>query len=349
MVEKYNIEELIVRFLKQEINEDEFRYLESWLKEDEGHKAYFFDLKNISDLFEQPYHRSTSDETSWQKMYARIENLHEETLPHGKSRIRDSFWLSVAKYAAVAILALGLGWGIHDFQPKVPFTVPTEKVLTWNEIQVPKGGRANSVTLSDGTKVILNAGTTFKYPNVFDEENRKVYLEGEAYFEVTASQEKPFIVKLDRQDITVLGTTFNVQAYEGESYSIVTLLKGQVALETFNDTGEVTGHALLKPNQQALSDNHDGTIALSNVDASLANAWINGAYKFKDEPLSLILKRLENYYDIRIHLDDPELGEVLYTGTFSLDQDILDVLRVIDHERRLVFKRIKKDIFITSK
>ena len=76
---------------------------------------------------------------------------------------------------------------------------------------------------------------------------------------------------------------------------------------------------------------------------------INGEYKFKDEPLASIVKRLENYYNVNIHLDDKRLEKIRYTGTFSLDQDILDVFRIIDYEKQFTFKRVKKDIFITSK
>lgn len=112
---------------------------------------------------------------------------------------------------------------------------------------------------------------------------------------MTKNEEKPFVVKLNKQDITVLGTTFNVQAYENESYSVVTLLSGRIMLEAFNEFSESTGRMFMKPNQCALADNESGSISLSEVNASLTNAWINGEYKFKDEPLSSIVKRLENF------------------------------------------------------
>lgn len=107
----------------------------------------------------------------------------------------------------------------------------TEKDVVYNEIHVRKGGRANTVFLSDGSKVILNAATTFRYPTSFNGKNRQVYLDGEAYFEVSKDVEKPFVVKLKKQEITVLGTTFNVQAYAHEPYSEVTLLTGQILLK----------------------------------------------------------------------------------------------------------------------
>ena len=345
MSEKYNIEELIIRFLQQDINEEELHYLESWLEEDAEHKSYFFGLKSISDSSRRSFFsKEEVNEASWQRMLARIEKHQEKNPSLGKSRTRD-LWFSCVKYAAIIIFAIGAGWGIHEFQRKIHRSDLAEKDLVYNEIDVQKGGRANTVLLSDGSKVILNAATTFRYPTSFDGEKRQVYLDGEAYFEVSKNSEKPFVVKLKKQEITVLGTIFNVH----ESYSEVTLLTGRILLEAFNERGESMSRMYLKPDQKALSDNSTGSVSLQEVNASLSNAWINGEYKFKDESLASIVKRLENYYNVNIHLDDKRLEKIRYTGTFSLDQDILDVFRIIDYEKQFTFKRVKKDIFITSK
>ena len=348
MSEKYNIEELIIRFLQQDINEEELRYLESWLEEDAEHKSYFFGLKGISDSSRRSFFsKEEVNEASWQKMLARIDKHQEKNPSLGKSRTRD-LWISYVKYAAIIIFAIGAGWGIHEFWNSSSSYLAEEKIV-YNEIHVPKGGRTNTIILSDGTKVILNAATIFKYPVNFNGEKRQVYLSGEAYFEVAKNKEKPFIVKLDNQEITVLGTTFNVQAYKNDTHSSVTLLSGQIGLEAFNEFNESTGYILMKPNQYALTDNKSGSVFVSDVDASLENAWLDGVYKFKDESLLSIAKRLENYYDVHIHLNDSRLEKIRYTGTFSLEQDIMDVLRIIDYEKQFVFRRVKKDIYITNK
>ena len=215
-------------------------------------------------------------------------------------------------------------------------------------VEAPLGAKTRLV-LPDSTLVWLNAGSLLLYAREFNGETRCVYLNGEANFKVAKDLEKPFIVKTEYMDIEALGTVFNVQAYSEDSCSLVTLLSGQVSLETFNEMGEKADHALLAPNQSALTDNRKGSISLINVDPSLVNAWIKGIYKFKDEPLSTIVKRLENYYNIHIHLGNSQLGQIRYTGTFSLDQDILDVFRIIDHEKQFVFTRTGNDLYIKSK
>lgn len=346
---KYNIEELIIRFLQQDINEEELRFLESWLEEDAEHKSYFFELKNISDSSRRSFFsKEKVNEASWQKMLVRIEKQYEKELSLGKSRIRD-LWISCVKYAVVAIVAIVLGYGAHAFYGNASSSFWAEEEVTYNEITVQKGGRANTVILSDGTKVVLNAATTLRYPSSFNGKKRQVYLDGEAYFNVAKSAEKPFVVKLKKQDITVLGTCFNVQAHSTDSHSEVTLKSGKILLEAFNEKGETMSRMFMKPNQKALSDNQTGSVSLQEVDSYLSDAWVRGTYKFKDEPLSAIFKRLENYYDVKIHVEDKRLDQVKYTGTFSLDQDILEVFRIIDYDKRLTFKRVKKDIFITSK
>lgn len=175
MSEKYNIEELIIRFLQQDINEEELRYLESWLEEDAEHKSYFFGLKGISDSSRRSFFsKEEVNEVSWQKMLARINKYQKKDPSFDKSRIRD-LRFSCVKYAAIIIFAIGAGWGIHEFQGKIQQADLAPKDVVYNEIHVQKGGRANTVLLSDGSKVILNAATTFRYPTSFRWKNIQMY------------------------------------------------------------------------------------------------------------------------------------------------------------------------------
>lgn len=273
----------------------------------------------------------------WERLFSSIE---KKTISKMKTR---RLFLQYMKYAAAVLLGIGISLStLYLTNQENLSTVGNYKLVT-------SKGEKSYLQLPDGTKVWLNSCTTLEYAENYGHSNRNIYLDGEAYFEVSKNSEKPFVVKLKKQEITVLGTIFNVQAYGHESYSEVTLLTGRILLEAFNERGESMSRMYLKPDQKALSDNSTGSVSLQEVNASLSNAWINGEYKFKDEPLASIVKRLENYYNVNIHLDDKRLEKIRYTGTFSLDQDILDVFRIIDYEKQFTFKRVKKDIFITSK
>ena len=346
MAEKEDIEQLIIRFFQKEISEDELRLLDEWLNADAKNKAYFFQLKKVSDYCQHPFTlNSEFAESSWKRMSARIATADNE-----KSD-KDIFnkYSHYLKYAAIIIITLIIGLGLGEVN-NIKRYYAYEKTPAYNEIHVEKGGRANTIILSDSTKVVLNAGTTLRYPSTFNSDERKVYLDGEAYFEVTKDKKRPFVVKLKKQDITVLGTVFNVEAYGDEVFSSITLLSGRIVLRAFNNQGDEVSKIALKPNSTAVCNNQTGYMMIQEANKVLTRAWLNGQYKFKDELLGTILKRLENYYDVNIHLDNPdEINQMKYTGTFSLDQDIMEVLQIIDYEGNFTFKHIKSDIFVSRK
>ena len=178
------------------------------------------------------------------------------------------------------------------------------------------------VVLSDGTRVWVNSTSEFVYPVQFIGDRRVVQLKGEAYFEVAKNHSKPFIVKLKNQQITVLGTSFNIQAFNDDRFSVTTLLSGSILLESFDAQGRKMSSMKLKPNQQA---------------------------RFKDETLVSIVKRLENYYGVNIRLAHDSLRNIRYTGTFSLDQGIQEVLDIINSEKQFTFTKDGKDILISAR
>lgn len=138
MSEKYNIEELIIRFLQQDINEEELHYLESWLEEDAEHKSYFFGLKSISDSSRRSFFsKEEVNEASWQRMLARIEKDNIEISSYDKSHTYN-LWLSLIKYVAIVAIAVGVGWGIKEFQGNTYLSNSKEKEVVYNEIHVEK-------------------------------------------------------------------------------------------------------------------------------------------------------------------------------------------------------------------
>ncbi len=229
MIKNNHIEELIVRYFQEEIDEEDIQELEAWIMESPENKSGFFQLKGISDSSRRSICSEADKEASWQRMQARLQAIDkQEKAISGTTRsLRPVIWF---KYASIVLLALAAGWGINGW---ISGEEPIQTVLepVYNEIKIDKGGRGNTLILSDGSKVTLNAATTFRYPTNFSAVNRTVYLDGEAYFEVTKDETKPFVVKLEKQDVTVLGTSFNVEAYGDESYSVLTLLSGRTGLK----------------------------------------------------------------------------------------------------------------------
>jgi hypothetical protein len=189
----------------------------------------------------------------------------------------------------------------------------------YNQVVIPPG-KHTSLTLSDGTRLWLNASSRVVYPPVFDGEKREIYLEGEAYLEVAHDAARPFTVKTSRMEILALGTAFNVSAYDGETAQTVVLVSGAVSVKTGKETGLVTEMA---PNQ--LFRVAGPETQLRNVTVENYISWKDGLYIYKDEALSLILKRLAHYYGTTIHFS-PEAGALRFTGKLDLKNDVERVL-----------------------
>lgn len=158
---------------------------------------------------------------------------------------------------------------------------------------VPRGGEY-SLVLSDGTKVWLNADSKLTYPSLFNNADREVSLEGEAYFEVEKDGSHPFIVHTKEQTIKVLGTEFNVHAYPDGGNCITTLVKGKVQVNSFSE------EMVLNPDQQAISNNNGKFSLQKNADVKEAIAWKNGYFQFDNTDLHEIMRQLSRWYNVKV-------------------------------------------------
>lgn len=194
--------------------------------------------------------------------------------------------------------------------------------IAFNTINTPVGGQYQ-VILPDGTKVWLNAASSLKYPTLFKGGQRTVELTGEAYFEVTKNAAMPFYVKANNMQVKVLGTHFNIMAYNNEPAIKTTLLEGSVQLSSG------TANNTLKPGQQGVLDKY-GKINVSDVNAEHAIAWKNGYFEFNRSGIHEIMNQLARWYDIEIAYegnipDDEFVGKIERSAKLS---QVLKILRL---------------------
>lgn len=189
------------------------------------------------------------------------------------------------------------------------------------QLTTPKGG-TYQITLPDGSKVWLNAGTTLKYPSRFSSEERVVELSGEAYFEVAKAQNWPFRVVGKNQVVDVLGTAFNITAYPDETETTTTLVEGRVKVVVDGITASI-----LNPGDQSTL-RKDG-IAIKAVDVSSAVAWRNGRFAFDNKTFSQIMNELARWYNLDIVYKNGIPQEELVGDAFR-NQNLGLVLRVLD-------------------
>jgi ferric-dicitrate binding protein FerR (iron transport regulator) len=202
--------------------------------------------------------------------------------------------------------------------------------LAFNTISTPAGGQYQ-VMLPDGTKVWLNAMSSLKYPTAFIGKYRTVELIGEGYFEVAKNKNKPFKLKTSKQEISVLGTHFNVSAYPDDAEIKTTLVEGGVAVKNFSPLA--TG--LLKPGQQAVF--HNTGFEVSNVDVEEYIAWKNGFFMFNNEGIKDAMQKLARWYDVDIEYVG-DFDGINFGGSFSKHNNLQETLKILESTDKFKFK-----------
>jgi len=203
----------------------------------------------------------------------------------------------------------------------------TSSKIAYNYLTIPRGGQF-FVKLSDGTQVWLNSESQLKYPISFiDGELRKVELiYGEAYFDVSPSTKhkgSKFKILTDVQEIEVLGTEFNVKAYQDENIIYTTLVEGKVLVKNNNKT------RILKPKQQSVIDINTNDIKVQEIDINSEISWIHGEFIFHKKPLKEIMTVLSRWYDVNIIFQNKSFENIEFNGELSRDQKIEDILDLI--------------------
>lgn len=278
---------------------------------------------------------------------------------------RRRIYTEIMKYAAILILAV--------------FTTSLYYYFTREEIEVSnkttdliiQNGSKGKLVLPDGTNVWLNSGSTISYPeNLSTASRRKVKLTGEAFFDVTKDENRPFFIETNGIDIKVLGTKFNVKAYPDEKVIETTLISGEVELFKKGKKQKVL---LSKPNQKAVlkqntqtaktKDNktiqkktpaqqvpssEKETIKVEQVEEpELITSWKDGKLIFKDETFANIEKLLERWYDVNIYFIDDKVKKIRYTGVFE-KETIEQALYALELSYPFKFEIDKNNIYIHS-
>lgn len=190
-----------------------------------------------------------------------------------------------------------------------------------SSVATPNGGQYK-ITLSDGTRIWLNAASSAKFPIAFVGKERVVELQGEAYFEVAKDVHKPFIVKTQNEEVRVLGTHFNVNAYQGAPSSKVSLLEGKVSVIAQQGKYKTD----LEPGQQTVNNAASIQVEAFNMEESIA--WKNGDFIFNNERLDQVMLRVGRWYDVQVEVD-PAIGGMLIWGSISKSEQIDKVLKLV--------------------
>jgi len=237
---------------------------------------------------------------------------------------------------------------IQDFQlsdDKMALTysaVNSDEGPGLNKLLVDRGAEFR-ITLSDGTKIHLNSDSKLEYPTVFNEKERRVYLQGEAYFEVTRNEDRPFIVCTGVTEIKVLGTEFNINSRNPESVR-TTLVSGKVTLKS-----EKMEEVQLKPGFTAIMNPVTGALDINEKDIQCYIGWKTGNYLFESTSLSDILNELAIWYDLSIDYQTEEAYKETFTGSLSRNLSIEKLIQLIERTNYLTLELKGKTLVVKNK
>lgn len=362
----FNIENILIKYLTGDASENDIEILSQWISDennqeifDEYVKAHFEistvlqqdeipSIKNkllrdikpqkeikVKPLFSEKYYKyaavlilaltagyfmttqlflSNEQELENTENYVTIETDGGETLflnPNKEREIKDSKGVLIGDQKGEKIV-----YNREHFTAEQFFITVT----------VPYGRRFN-IQLADGTNVHLNSGSSLRYPTFFKEgENRKVELNGEAYFDVAKDKEHPFIVSSDAMDIEVLGTQFNVTNYPENDQICTVLVEGSVQITDDKNTTPT----LLKPNHKAEWNKTSSKIQLKEVDTYRYTAWMEGKLIFRNSTFKNIELALERKYNVKIDVKNKELANEFFDATFDVEtiEEVLESFKV---------------------
>lgn len=322
-----NIKQLLSRFLSKEINSEEWELLKNLLNETDDY-SLLMQLEKIWETYTLN-EKNTPNEEDINHIFSHIRKRTQK----GKPKL----WMrNFMRIAGIFIIAILTGITLYLYQDR---ELRTQIGLSEVVIKVACGEKA-FITLPDSSTVYLNSGSTLSYQQNYGYADRKVKFSGEGFFNVQKAT-KPFAVNTQYLNIEVLGTSFNVYAYEDENTIEMTLVQGLVKIQT-NSTP--IKEVLVKPEQKAIYDKSSGELALYRTNTKFETAWLRGELVFRSHPIEDVLSKIERRFGVKIHVEGDGLEGDRFTGYF--DKDLIGTLDDLKKIYEFRYKIRNEDVYI---
>jgi hypothetical protein len=224
-------------------------------------------------------------------------------------------------------------------EEKVNKAANASSVKAFNQLIVPVGKRSK-ITFRDGTNLWINSGSKVIYPESFDGEKREIFVEGEVFLDVARDPAKPFIVKTRQLDVTVLGTQFNVSAYETDERMQVVLVEGKVEIQT----QEKRKHEL-SPNELFSFNTSTHENKITHVDVNDYIAWKDGYYQFQKQKMNIVLRKISEFYGVNITWSE-QLKDLSCSGKLDLKEDINEVFNSLKKAAPIKIIKTEENVYI---
>lgn len=313
--------ELLFKYIAGDCTDQEKVTITNWLDSDPENMREFLSLRKLHDL------------TIWQTSPS--VKIVQKPIRKIRNWAGKHIYIQVMKIAAVFLVAIFVSRFLFPESKR-------ENSVAMQTIHVPAGQRAE-ITLVDGTKVWLNAKTTFIFPNYFSGSSRNVTLDGEGFFNVSSNKLKPFIIKTKKYNIKVLGTKFNLMAYSGKGIFETSLLEGSV--EVLKSDG--SKGIIIKPNERIFLEN--GQLVITSITNMNHFLWKEGIISFNNESFPELVKKLELYFDLKIEVKNDKILNYRCTGKFRTKDGVEHILKVLQLGNKFSYSIDDKLNMITIK
>lgn len=323
MKEYQDIHQLAIRYFNGTTTQKEEYTLQQFLAGGEGNRALF---REWEDEWSVSHIDAADTQDAWMKLQDAIAMQDEDE----KQETVSINWRSLLYRAAVVLVVVA----------SVAYAWLSKQEEQFYICKAPEGNKTE-IVLPDSTHVWLNAGSSLSYSSKFNDDNRNVKLEGEAYFEVTHHDSKKFTVKTANYDVVVKGTKFDVASYQSDPISMVSLLKGSVELAY--DKGVID----MKPGERVVLDKKTGEFTKEKYTGD-SRAWIDNRTEFDNISLIDLARVLSRQYDVAVHVQSARLANTHFAVSLRNKETIQDVLDALQMIEPMKITREKKDIYITE-
>jgi transmembrane sensor len=353
--------EMLVSYIEGSADNSIRLTIEEWLTANPENRIFF---DRLSEAWKNPQDLKAlgkeNIENDWKVIFDQLTDKGSERKT--RTVLLRSRWLWRAAGVILILICSGIGY----FAGRENSLSPGFSGRGFHQLVVPQGDRSELV-LSDGSRVWVNAGSTLRFPNSFDSLSRDVWLDGEAYFEVTHDDKKLFLVHTSELDLRVHGTKFNVKAYSDEDIIEATLIEGSISLETRNLFNHKIQEVFLQPNHKAIYLKKKievkdinliqevseplqikKIIVTNQIQVEPAISWREGKLVFVDETFENIAGKLERRFGVTINIESDELKRIKYTGVLK-NISIEQALKAIQLSANFVYTINENAILITEK
>lgn len=326
-------EDLMIDYLSGEISEVNQQQLSDLIKSNIDLKVRFDEMLKLRAISFVPVLESER-QANYKKLLEQIN--YTPTINIFRSRMSN-----FRSIAAIFILVISVS--VASFYIYKDFASPADNTICYETFS-PIGSQTK-IILPDSTVVWLNSGSSLKYSQSFGRKNREVSLYGEGYFEVKKDKTKPFYVLTDSLNVRVLGTIFNVKAYNEDTNVTVNLIEGSVDVSLPKANNE--GSLIMKSNDRLVFNKQTKKVELSKTDASRSALWTTGKLCFVDATIEQISKDLERKYNIKINIDNDKIKKELFSGSLNLNLSLKEILSYIDVDKKFKVKQVGDTIKIS--